>query len=212
MHESKIPQKIELFLAGPSDETRARSVSIDDSTPSFRRLGYITLDNNENSNNCARELKSISLGNGAVSRVKLLIHSSYDIVYRDDEMKNKASEGVNPLRQVGIISIALFGRIDMSSTNSSMLLSTNTKVQIPKNSETYPTSRRSDKDYPTAHFRRLSQNEEYGKQTKQQSQLSSKLISAQALADEDILSSLAKLEKLKHEMAEKEVSVAMPQK
>jgi len=66
MHESKIPQKIELFVASPIDEKQQQQQQsyvneIDPCSPSFRRLGYITLDNNENSNNRARELNSISL-------------------------------------------------------------------------------------------------------------------------------------------------------
>lgn len=217
MHESKIPQKIELFVASPTDEKQQQQQQsyvneIDPCSTSFRRLGYITLDNNENSNNRARELKSISLGNGAISRVKLLIHSCHDTVYRDDKMRENSDEGANPLRQVGIMSIALFGKFDMSSTCNSMLLTTDTKIQITQDSEINLTSKRDARNLSTIDFHRGVKSGENGEKMKVQAPISSKRIHSKPPLNDDIQSSLSRLETLKHEMAEKEVSVAMTQK
>ena len=90
VYESKIPQKIELFLAKTLDERQSRkSTTADDGndddgdgennnevrTLPFRRLGYITLSKNIESDRITRELKSISLEGEVVSQVKFLIHS-----------------------------------------------------------------------------------------------------------------------------------------
>jgi len=192
MHESKIPQKIEIFLAdseasdGQEFELKREGDNNNNNTPSYRRLGYITLDKNESSNYQARELKSISIGNISVSFIKLLIHACHNVVNLDDKYHNDHEGGINPLCQVGIISIKLFGEVETSTSSTSMLTTIDTKILLPSNASVGIVPL------------------EKGSKTVTRETKTLKCSSGQTTIFNDVQSCLDRLETFKHESAEKE--------
>lgn len=104
-HQSKIASKVEIVVADdfdgsnmdyPSTNTeRQRSITFEDCR-NIRRLGYVSLNSNEQSQYQARELKSINITPQRAMFVKLILHDCW---------KND----LNPYNQVGIISIQLLG-------------------------------------------------------------------------------------------------------
>eukprot|EP00929_Paragymnodinium_shiwhaense_P070119 TRINITY_DN35491_c0_g1_i1.p1 TRINITY_DN35491_c0_g1~~TRINITY_DN35491_c0_g1_i1.p1 ORF type:complete len:827 (+),score=189.47 TRINITY_DN35491_c0_g1_i1:131-2611(+) len=87
-HQSKIATKIELFTALPPDGTRYESVQ-------FKRLGYLSLDNNERSQFQARELKSVYVDVKA-QFLRILFHKSH-------------ANRFNVTNQVGLIALSCLG-------------------------------------------------------------------------------------------------------
>ena len=84
-HQSKIASKIEIYIGSGSSYQSAQ----------FKRLGYLSLDNNERSQYQARELKTVYIDySGAY--VRLIIHRNY---------VNKQ----NLFNQVGIVAVNLLG-------------------------------------------------------------------------------------------------------
>src|SRR3546814_4265671 len=65
-HQAKIAMRMELFIG----------VGHDYSSATFKRLGYLSLDNNQRSDFQARELKSVYI-DAPGSFLKLLIHRCY---------------------------------------------------------------------------------------------------------------------------------------
>lgn len=102
-HQSKIASKIDLFVGQGNDYHSA----------SFKRLGYLSLDNNEQSNYQARELKTIHI-NRSASFLRLLIHKCHI---------NK----LNLFNQVGLIAINLVGQDDELADDSKSRAGTNAK-------------------------------------------------------------------------------------
>jgi centrosomal protein CEP104 len=84
-HQSKIATKVEIFLGQGHDYHSAN----------FKRLGYLSLDNNERSSYQARELKTVYIDQSG-RFIKLLIHKNY---------VNKQ----NMFSQVGIVALNLLG-------------------------------------------------------------------------------------------------------
>lgn len=90
-HQYKIATKVEIFIGNGADYQSAV----------FKRLGYLSLDNNERSNFQARELKTVYIDH--VGRfMKLSIHSCY---------LNK----LNLFNQVGIVAVNLLGSDDINA-------------------------------------------------------------------------------------------------
>jgi hypothetical protein len=104
-HQSKIASKVEIVVADDFDGSnmeysstnteRQRSITFEDCR-NIRRLGYVSLNSNEQSQYQARELKSINITPQRAMFVKLILHDCW---------KND----LNPYNQVGIISIQLLG-------------------------------------------------------------------------------------------------------
>jgi centrosomal protein CEP104 len=90
-HQSKIATKIEIFVGQGPDYHRAN----------FKRLGYLSLDNNERSNYQARELKTVYV-DYVGSFVRLLIHRCFVNKY-------------NHFNQVGIVAVNFIGTEDPSA-------------------------------------------------------------------------------------------------
>ena len=84
-HQSKIASKIEIFIGNGSSYRSAE----------FKRLGYLSLDNNEKSQYQARELKTVYI-DFTGSYIRLVIHRNY---------VNK----LNLFNQVGIVAVNLIG-------------------------------------------------------------------------------------------------------
>lgn len=108
-HQSKIASKVEIVVADDLDENnfpfsssssnaeQQRSITFDQCR-SIRRLGYVSLNSNEQSQYQARELKSINISSQRALFVKFILHDCW---------KNE----LNPYNQVGIISIQLLGSL-----------------------------------------------------------------------------------------------------
>lgn len=94
-HQSKIATKVEIFLGIGNDYHSA----------TFKRLGYLSLDNNERSSYQARELKTVYIDQTG-RFIKLLIHKNY---------VNKQ----NMYCQVGIVAVNLLGSDDDFGKSSS---------------------------------------------------------------------------------------------
>ncbi len=153
-HNQKIPKRIDIHISETILDGRSKEHSNDNQlgkltssslTPTttspevvvdeallqkiqFKRLGYITFDNNSKTNYRARELKSISL-DVSVTFVKLVIHECHgyhesnnggvdDMNSMEKTAASSASSGqrkksttkiINPFDQVGIVQIQLFG-------------------------------------------------------------------------------------------------------
>jgi len=84
-HQSKISTKIEIFMGSGHEYKSAH----------FKRLGFLTLDNNERSSFQARELKTVYIDHTG-QFVKLVIHRCFSNKY-------------NLFNQVGIVAINLLG-------------------------------------------------------------------------------------------------------
>ena len=110
-HETKIPKRVEIFLAtrpNKMSENIHENDTVDqgwnEDAISFQRLGYVSFDCNERSNFRARELKSIKLGGiHDVSFIKLVLHECHGNIY-------------NPDNQVGIVNITVLGEIRSTMT------------------------------------------------------------------------------------------------
>ena len=89
-HESKIPQRIEIFTYVPTNPIEVISPERLHSLE-FKRLGHISFDSNKRSNHSARELKSVYV-NFLAYFLKLEINKCY-------------TNGFNNFKQVSIISI-----------------------------------------------------------------------------------------------------------
>eukprot|EP00833_Pecoramyces_ruminatium_P014368 jgi/Orpsp1_1/1188400/evm.model.d7180000064490.1 len=103
-HQHFIPSKVELFLGNfikmPNFEDNSKHIDKEKLHKSFvavefERIGYFTLYNNQQINNTARELKSITL-NKKAQYIKLVLHECY-----------KNNSNIN--NQVGIVSIRVNG-------------------------------------------------------------------------------------------------------
>ena len=141
-HNCKIPQKIEIYTSlssktndnndhintsdsSESSESPHRDETvnnwIDNEKLSFKRMGYVTFDNNAKTKYRARELKSITM-NAEVTYIKLVIHPCHGyktegrnhdrLEYHDeddvDDEDGSFNEVLNPYNQVGIVNIGLF--------------------------------------------------------------------------------------------------------
>jgi centrosomal protein CEP104 len=84
-HQSKIATKIEIFVGNGTDYHSAR----------FKRLGYLSLDNNERSGYQARELKTVYV-EAEARFVKLVVHQCFLNKY-------------NMFNQVGVIAVNFLG-------------------------------------------------------------------------------------------------------
>lgn len=87
-HEYKIASRVEVFVAPPG-------VAVGAAAPSWRRLGFLSLDANEQSGHQARELKSVQL-DAPAGAVRLLLHGPH-------------ANRFNTAEQVGIVALNLIG-------------------------------------------------------------------------------------------------------
>lgn len=94
-HESKIPSKIEMFVADITAEQEAAQTFPTIENAAFRRLGYMAFSNNESSRFGSRELKTVNLKNKAVL-VKFNI------------MRCHLNE-INQFNQAGIVAVDFHG-------------------------------------------------------------------------------------------------------
>ena len=74
-HQSKISQRIELFVFDPNTQPQ-QPTQMPLSEIQFRKLGFLSLDNNERSGFQARELKSVHV-NASGALLKLVIHQCH---------------------------------------------------------------------------------------------------------------------------------------
>ena len=96
-HQCKIPKKIEIILAS-NCETKNVSPTFD-KCQNVRRLGYVSLDSNEQTDFQARELKSIDIAYENVCFVKLVIRQCHVNAF-------------NVHNQVGLIAINMLGEVE----------------------------------------------------------------------------------------------------
>lgn len=97
-HESKIPTKIELLVATRENTDIDATDCKFDELKTVRRLGYISLDSNEQSGFRAREQKTVNLGSIKASHIKLVLHKCFI---------NKR----NASNQVGIVGLSLLSKL-----------------------------------------------------------------------------------------------------
>jgi centrosomal protein CEP104 len=90
-HQSKIASKIEIFIGNGLDYNSAQ----------YKRLGYLSLDDNERSSYQARELKTVYLDYSG-NFVRLLIHQCHTNKY-------------NLFNQVGIVAVNLLSGDDLNA-------------------------------------------------------------------------------------------------
>ena len=96
-HESKIPSRIEIFIAEATDDDR-RTISFPSYEAAvFRRLGHINLASNEENNFAARELKTINVRRNAIY-LKLIIRKNH-------------SNLINVFNQVGLVALSSHGSV-----------------------------------------------------------------------------------------------------
>eukprot|EP00906_Rhabdomonas_costata_P014744 RCo021171 len=94
-HESKIPSRIELFIAEATGGGGAVPVPPPPSQASFRRLGHFSLKPNQESGFKARELKTVFVSARAVY-LKLLLHRCHP-------------NSFNSYSQVSLIAVTVIG-------------------------------------------------------------------------------------------------------
>lgn len=98
-HQSKIATTIDLYVG-------SNAGGGDDAVPdNMRRLGYLSLDNNQRSNYMARELKSVYI-NAQGQFLKLVIQNCH-------------INNVNMFEQVGLIAINVVGEVPSNASSSS---------------------------------------------------------------------------------------------
>jgi len=96
-HQSKISSKVEIWIGLDLDSPcQAHSDSTYKSI-NWKRLGYLSLDENERSNWKARELKSVYI-NGTANYVRFTLHESH-------------INAINLFNQVGIVAITILGKV-----------------------------------------------------------------------------------------------------
>eukprot|EP01065_Artemidia_motanka_P027716 TRINITY_DN3290_c0_g2_i1.p1 TRINITY_DN3290_c0_g2~~TRINITY_DN3290_c0_g2_i1.p1 ORF type:complete len:981 (+),score=385.15 TRINITY_DN3290_c0_g2_i1:304-3246(+) len=96
-HESKIATKIEVFISEPTPESRRTRQFPTYDTAVWRRLGFLSLLPNEQSEYLARELKTVHVTCQAV-HVRLLLHKCHVNSY-------------NFFNQVGLIAVNIVGKL-----------------------------------------------------------------------------------------------------
>eukprot|EP01062_Namystynia_karyoxenos_P024292 TRINITY_DN1944_c2_g7_i1.p1 TRINITY_DN1944_c2_g7~~TRINITY_DN1944_c2_g7_i1.p1 ORF type:complete len:965 (+),score=328.19 TRINITY_DN1944_c2_g7_i1:151-3045(+) len=94
-HESKIATKIEVFVCEPSAESRRTRQFPPYENAQWRRLGYLSLSPNEQSEYLARELKTVHVSCHAVY-VRLLVHKCH-------------VNSFNFFNQVGLVAVNVVG-------------------------------------------------------------------------------------------------------
>ena len=101
IHETKIPSRIEIFIAEVTEEERRTGVFPPYDRAVFRRLGHVNFCSNEENHFEARELKTVNL------------RQSCDIrrpcVYLKLIIRKNISNWVNLFNQVGIVAVAAHG-------------------------------------------------------------------------------------------------------
>lgn len=98
VHESKIPSRIEIFVAEASEEDRLQGASASTYDRAvFRRLGHVNFCSNEENNFEARELKTVSIRRTCVF-LKLIIRKPH-------------VNDVNVFGQVGIVAVSPHGHV-----------------------------------------------------------------------------------------------------
>ncbi|CUI14123.1 Hypothetical protein, putative [Bodo saltans] len=98
IHESKVPSRIEVFIADATEEERnsaAPSVTYDRAV--FRRLGHVLFGTNEENNFESRELKTVSIRRSCLY-LKLIIRKAHP-------------NPINLFGQVGVIAISPHGHV-----------------------------------------------------------------------------------------------------
>ena len=93
-HEFMIPQRIDIFVASQSHESKP-SIKFD-SCKNIRRLGYVLFDSNKNAEYSAKELKTVKIGAVKASALKFVISSC-------------SQNPHNHSNQVSLVEISLFG-------------------------------------------------------------------------------------------------------
>eukprot|EP00762_Andalucia_godoyi_P000013 ANDGO_02248.mRNA.1 hypothetical protein H257_15268 len=99
-HEFKIPTRIEIYLYRPQFDEKSRDLIDVDAIvkPEVHKLGYISMDKNDQSGHKARELKTVQLSSERAVALKLVLQRCH----------------INPLNlynQVALMGISVFGTV-----------------------------------------------------------------------------------------------------
>jgi hypothetical protein len=96
-HESKVPAKVDLFIYTPDDAVMEGQTYPEPAEADFRRLGFINFSNNEVSNYCARELKTVRIRARALY-LKFVIRGCH-------------ANSVNMFNQAGLVAVDFHGTL-----------------------------------------------------------------------------------------------------
>ena len=211
-HEFKIPRKIELWARLIPKETNTQD-SRDDPplTPPFSRLGNVTPNSNGTREFRTREFrtrekKMVQLQNLSATHIKLVME-------RPQEMKDV--EKRNPLEQVGLVTLTLFGLIrdevkispakETPSRELKLLQMTPTKQTTLRNIKVVHQNQKSSSSITDSTKRDIASTQTsfiFPRKEGMRSTPVNKVI----CSDEDLEKRLESLERLKRDRAKKEVS------